>query len=61
MVITIMIMIFNIFFIGVEEVNDDNNKVLPSLPIIGIEEGKLEKCKNILNSLRFYLYPNVDF
>ena len=48
-------------FIGVEEVNDDNNKVLPSLPIIGIEEGKLEKCKNILNSLRSYLYPNVDF
>ena len=48
-------------FIGVEEVNDDNNKVLPNLPIIGIEEGKLEKCKNILNSLRSYLYPNVDF
>lgn len=47
-------------FIGVEEVNDEKNKAIPKLPIVGIEEGKLEKCKNELNSLRSYLYPNVD-
>lgn len=48
-------------FIGVEEVNDEKNKAIPKLPIVGIEEGKLEKCKNELNSLRSYLYPNVAF
>lgn len=48
-------------FIGVEEVDDEKNKAIPKLPIVGIEEGKLEKCKNELNSLRSYLYPNVAF
>lgn len=48
-------------FIGVEELNDDVNKAIPALPILGIEEGALEKSKNVLNSLRSYLYPNVDF
>lgn len=48
-------------FIGVEEVNDENNKAIPKLPILGIEEGKLEKCKNDINSLRSFLYPNIAF
>ena len=48
-------------FIGVEEVNDEKNKAIPKLPITGIEEGELEVCKNKLNSLRSYLYPNVSF
>ena len=30
------------------------------LPIKGIAEGKLEKCKNTINSLRSFLYPNID-
>lgn len=48
-------------FIGVEEVNDEKNKAIPKLPIKGIEEGQLEKCKNEINSLRPFLYPNVAF
>lgn len=48
-------------FIGVEEVNDDHQKAVPKLPICGIEEGRLEKCKNELNHLRSYLYSNVEF
>ena len=48
-------------FLGVEEVNDENNKAIPKLPIIGIAESRLEKCKNEINSLRPYLYPNVAF
>ena len=32
-------------FLGVEEVNDENNKAIPKLPILGIDEGNLEKCK----------------
>ncbi len=48
-------------FLGVEEVNDENHKAIPKLPIKGIEEGSLEKCKNEINSLRSYLYPNVKF
>ena len=31
------------------------------LPIKGIAEGRLEKCKNTINSLRSFLYPNVAF
>lgn len=31
------------------------------MPIKGIEEGSLEKCKNEINSLRPFLYPNVAF
>lgn len=37
------------------------NKATPKLPIVGIEEGHLEKAKNSLNSLRPYLYPNVQY
>ena len=48
-------------FLGVEEVNDENNKAIPKLPILGIDEGNLEKCKNAINSLRSFLYPNVAF
>lgn len=48
-------------FLGVEEVNDENNKAIPQLPILGIDEGNLEKCKNEINSLRSFLYPNVAF
>lgn len=48
-------------FLGVEEVNDENNKVIPKLPICGIKKGGLEKSKNELNSLRPFLYPNVSF
>lgn len=48
-------------FIGIEETNDENNKATPKLPILGIEEGHLEKAKNSLNSLRPYLYPNVQY
>jgi predicted HTH transcriptional regulator len=48
-------------FLGVEEVNDENNKAIPKLPIVGIEEGNLEKCKNEINALRAYIFPNVDF
>ena len=48
-------------FIGIEEVNDKNNKAIPKVPILGIEEGNLEKCKNEINYLRSFLYPNVAF
>ncbi len=48
-------------FIGVEEENNDENKAVPIVPVRGIAEGYLEKCKNTLNSLRSYLYPNVKF
>lgn len=48
-------------FIGIEETNDENNKATPKLPILGIDEGYLEKAKNNLNSLRPYLYPNVQY
>ncbi|MCR5823821.1 MAG: putative DNA binding domain-containing protein [Lachnospiraceae bacterium] len=48
-------------FIGVEEVNNEEQKAIPMLPIKGIGEDRLEKCKNTLNSLRSFLYPNVAF
>ena len=48
-------------FIGVEEENTEDNKAIPILPIKGISEGKIEKCKNIFNSLRPFLYPNLSF
>lgn len=48
-------------FIGVEEENNEEHKAIPVLPIKGITEGRLEKCKNIINSLRSFLYPNVAF
>ncbi len=48
-------------FIGVEEENNDEQKAIPVLPIKGIPEGRLEKCKNTINSLRPFLYPNVEF
>lgn len=48
-------------FIGVEEENNEEHKAIPVLPIKGIAEGRLEKCKNIINSLRSFLYPNVAF
>ena len=48
-------------FLGIEEVNDEKTKAIPKLPILGIDEGKLEKCKNEINALRSFLYPNVKF
>lgn len=48
-------------FIGVEEENNEDNKAVPVLPIKGISEGRLEKCKSTINSLRSFLYPNVTF
>lgn len=48
-------------YIGVEEVNDEKNKSIPILPIKGIEEGHLEIAKNMLNSLKPYIYPNVKY
>ena len=48
-------------FIGVEEENNEKQKAIPVLPIKGITEGRLEKCKNTINSLRSFLYPNVAF
>ncbi len=48
-------------FIGVEEENNEEQKAIPVLPIKGIAEGRLEKCKNTINSLRSFLYPNVSF
>jgi predicted HTH transcriptional regulator len=41
--------------------NKSINKAVPVLPIKGIAEGRLEKCKNTINSLRSLLYPNVAF
>jgi len=48
-------------FVGVEEENSEDRKAVPVLPIKGIAEGRLEKCKKIINSLRSFLYPNVAF
>ena len=48
-------------FVGVEEENNENNKAIPVVPIKGVAEGYIEKGKNILNSLRSFLYPNVAF
>ena len=48
-------------FIGVEEENNEEQKAIPVLPIKGIAEGRLEKCKNTIYSLRSFLYPNVAF
>ena len=48
-------------FIGVEEENSEKNKAIPVLPIKGIAEGRIEKCKNTINSLRPFMYPNVAF
>lgn len=48
-------------FVGVEEQNSEKEKSIPSVPIKGIEEGRLEIAKNTLNSLRPYIYPNVKF
>lgn len=48
-------------FLGVDEVDNEESKSTPLLPITGIGEGALEKCKNDINGLRPYLYPNVSF
>ena len=48
-------------FIGVEEENGEDNKAIPIIPIKGISEGRLEKSKNTINSLRPFLYPHVTF
>lgn len=48
-------------FLGVEKKNDEFNKAVPVVPILGIDEGALEKDKNKINALRPYLYPNISF
>ncbi len=48
-------------FIGVEEENDEGRKAVPKVPLTGMNEGNLEKCRNEINSLRPYLCPNVSF
>ena len=48
-------------FIGVDELNTNEEKAIPRLPISGIPQGRIEKTKNILNSLRPFLYPNVAY
>lgn len=48
-------------FIGIDEINTDEEKAIPRLPISGIPQGRIEKAKNTLNSLRPYLYPNVAY
>ncbi len=52
---------FSFIYIGVEEEDNENEKSTPKLPIIGIEEGRLEIAKNAIKSLKPYLYPNVNF
>ncbi len=52
---------FQFIFIGVEEINAEVGKAIPKLPITGIDEGTLEKCRNEIKSLRPFLYPNVSF
>ena len=52
---------FSFIFLGVEEVNNENEKAIPFLPIKGIEESHLEKAKNKINSLKPYTYPNVKY
>ena len=58
---TTTIMICSIFFVGIEEENDERNKATPKLPETGMQKGSIEKNKNVLNALRSYLYPNVSF
>lgn len=48
-------------YIGVEEENSKDSKAIPKLPIIGIEENKLEIVENNIKSLKPLIYPNVDF
>ena len=48
-------------FMGVEEHRDENNQIVPKLPIKGINEGQIENCINEINMLRQYLYPTVSF
>lgn len=48
-------------FIGVEELNTEEEKAIPKLPILGISQARIEKDKNTLNSLRSFLHPNVSF
>lgn len=48
-------------FIGVEEEDTSDKKAIPILPIVGIEESKLEIVENRINELRPCIYPNIDF
>ena len=41
-------------FVGVEEINDKVGKAVPKLPITGIEEGVLEKCKNEIKTNKLW-------
>ena len=48
-------------FIGVEELDDENNKAIPKLPIKGLEKNQIEIIKNSLKSLRPFLCPSINF
>ncbi len=48
-------------FIGIEESNTDQEKAVPLLPISGIPQGRIEKTKNVLNSLHPFLYPGITY
>ncbi len=52
---------YSFIFIGVEEIDNDDEKAIPLLPIKGIDEAHLEIAKNKINSLRGYIYPNAKF
>lgn len=61
MVITIQDNDYAFIYVGVEEENTETNKAIPVLPIIGIEEGAIEKSINSLLSLKSFLYPKIEF
>ena len=52
---------YSYIFIGVEEINDNENKAIPTLPIHGIKPGKMEIVKNKLLNLKSYLYPKINY
>ncbi|MCR5105780.1 MAG: putative DNA binding domain-containing protein [Eubacterium sp.] len=52
-----------LLFIGVEEVNDDNEgiKAIPLRPIYGVPEGKIEPIENGLKSLLAHIHPRPNY
>ena len=48
-------------FIGVDKLQNQNNKTIPKLPIKGLEKNQIEIIKNILQSLRPFLCPSINF
>lgn len=52
-----------LIFIGVEEVNDEENgiKAIPMRPISGVEEGKIEPTESDLKSLLSNITPSPKY